>query len=686
MPTAYQNPLEASQGLTSAFNPTTTQQKQSIAYAASLVPTKKTTEPTVLGSTNIDQKNRENTNKINSMLPPGQVVGPDGIARNADQTFAEAGSDATPQIGENGLPTGMYSSGGINYALGPSNGKISSDPNVQRIHDQFTSLKSEMDATGAALIENIKNQFAGLVKQQEQANRSSNAGVFSLLQRGGSLQTGSSEGIIQSQVSYGLQQIADLNTKEQGAIIAAKQAMQNNDYKILDKQLTIAQEAGKAKQEAAQKMSDSIIKARETQTKQLQQASRDSAIGGLMEQGITDPNQMLNYLNYDDEGNMIGDFTADEIAKTLKNLSKEVGIGLDKLTGETKNYSILKDIPGMLPTTITSLGQYLKWNHDLTTSKTASEVGNGAPTTSDQFSREQIALSVIPTQLRNSDTELKRYLEGIRLGLKEGKTPYQIADELMGYKINNPTPFSDSMRQYIAVANLSGPEIGNVARLLNSGNEAGAIAVVENKVLQTQKQNDPEAFVGEATPRYYSEKVAQIKKTIEDAGLMDAIGPLEGTAATVFGKLPFGQRREAAKIQAQITNLVAEMRNHLSGTAVTESEKKFLEPLVASLSDKKGIFINKLDEISSNSLTRYNQTRASGGLPELNEAQLLDKSKRVSLYGSGVSQNNSIDNEETAKSTIIEYGKTNPQKQAEIKNLMASDEYTFEDIKQILGI
>lgn len=46
-------------------------------------------------------------------------------------------------------------------------------------------------------------------------------------------------------------------------------------------------------------------------------ASRQNAVQGLLDQGITDPNQMLNYLNFDEKGNKIGDFTADEVNNLL---------------------------------------------------------------------------------------------------------------------------------------------------------------------------------------------------------------------------------------------------------------------------------------------------------------------------------------------------------------------------------
>lgn len=49
------------------------------------------------------------------------------------------------------------------------------------------------------------------------------------------------------------------------------------------------------------------------------QSSRDNAISNLVQQGITDPTQIMDMLNSDDNGNPTGgDFTADEVDKALK--------------------------------------------------------------------------------------------------------------------------------------------------------------------------------------------------------------------------------------------------------------------------------------------------------------------------------------------------------------------------------
>lgn len=51
----------------------------------------------------------------------------------------------------------------------------------------------------------------------------------------------------------------------------------------------------------------------ETPTEEEIQMSRQEAIQGLIDQGLTDPEQILNFLNYDDNGQEVGDFTIEEI-------------------------------------------------------------------------------------------------------------------------------------------------------------------------------------------------------------------------------------------------------------------------------------------------------------------------------------------------------------------------------------
>lgn len=96
-------------------------------------------------------------------------------------------------------------------------------------------------------------------------------------------------------------------------------------------------------------------------TKANAQSTRDSAIADLLDQGITDPKEMINLLNFDDFGNQTGDFTAEEIKKTLEALTYKVSGSkdLDKLSGDVRDYFILKDM-GALPSDIDNPFEYIR--------------------------------------------------------------------------------------------------------------------------------------------------------------------------------------------------------------------------------------------------------------------------------------------------------------------------------------
>ena len=541
------------------------------------------------------------------------------------------------------------------------------------LRNDVLSYNVETDPEFAPIAAGISSQFDKLRKETEKANASRASALSTLGMRGGTTEfAGEIQlGIEGEELKQATERIAEINRQEQEAIAAAQAAYKNGKYTEFNNKMAIIEAKRNEKASELQSYNEKLASMTKSIQETTQRAERDSVIANLIEQGVTDPVEMMNYLNYDENGRLVGDFTAKEISDTLTSLSKSTGMSTDKLTGESKNYFILKNIPGALPSGIKDLGSYLTWQKNITTSKAAQDAGNGYGGF-DKFSAESIALSVIPATLRNSEVELKRFLQGIELGIEEGLTPYQVADALMGYRIENPDAFSDGFRQTIALANLNGQEIGNMARLINSGNKEAAIAYTENKILENQKRIDPDGYQGEATPRYYVEKVAEIKKVIEDAGLWDAIGPLEGTWQNVLGKL---KGKEAAVVKSKVTSLVQDMRKYYSGSAVTPSEEKFLEPLLASLSDKKGNFIQKLDEISTNSLTKYNNTRKAAGLPQLTDEQLINRNERIKMYEGGfTTSDNTIDKQIESEKALNSYLQKNPAKIQEVGDLISKTE------------
>lgn len=68
--------------------------------------------------------------------------------------------------------------------------------------------------------------------------------------------------------------------------------------------------------------------------------SRQSAIANLFAQGITEPADILDYINYHDDGTQVGDITLEDIADTLKIINPSADMaGLD---GDFKTFSYLQ--------------------------------------------------------------------------------------------------------------------------------------------------------------------------------------------------------------------------------------------------------------------------------------------------------------------------------------------------------
>jgi hypothetical protein len=242
----------------------------------------------------------------------------------------------------------------------------------------------------------------------------------------------------------------------------------------------------------------------------------------------------------------------------------------------------------------------------------------------DKFSQEQIALSVMPVQTRNSEVELKRALAGIQAGLKKGLTPYEIADSLMGYKINNPDSFSTNMRGYISQSpNIVGTDPSEFARLINSGNKAGAVKKIETSITKgtdTQQVETAARYAYDLAPKIYKEISAMSNK----------FGLVAGNWSKLEKKVSASP--EFQKISSELVAFAQEWRKQMSGTAVTETELKMIDELLPSVTDNPINLQAKIKSFAEYQLNLVNARRGTLNLPRLNNITLLDYNSRVSLY------------------------------------------------------
>ncbi len=245
----------------------------------------------------------------------------------------------------------------------------------------------------------------------------------------------------------------------------------------------------------------------------------------------------------------------------------------------------------------------------------------------ESFSQESIAMSVLPTQLRNSDAEREYYQTGIKQGLEQGMDPYDIADVLMGYNITNKDELSTNIRQLIGQSELTPAKIADIARNLNSGNKSNALAIVENSIMARAKK-ETDSFVSEAMTKTAYDRSSELRTKI--AGLKKSpIGVTSGTMEKWLGKL---RGKESSKLMADIVRQGAQMRKEFSGSAVTPSEERFLAPIIPDLADKPDVFMYKLQALGNEPLRQLNNIRSQYGLIELDDMSLRDKNVRVEDY------------------------------------------------------
>lgn len=471
----------------------------------------------------------------------------------------------------------------------------------------------------------------------------------------------SSQNIISAQEASLINNLSELDALEQKTIAEIQQARDDLDYQTLEKKFDFLDDLRKEKQIAADEL-DATVKEQETQIQ------KDNAIANLIQQGITDPIEIFNSVNADG-GIPMSMF---EITQSLKGLEeftaagKGIGFEIDK-----------KSIGKLLGSGFTSV-DIQNMQKDLNSGVSIDDVLSGFDEESQNIVKE--ALGIDETQIKDivpgkgAKTSVEETLIRTRLFAKiapilnkgaisdtdraiidgriaefrdAGMSEQEILDTLAGIPLELNTPYNNQFRDII-VSNSETIEkqnssMGRLSQQLSAGNYMGAMNTVENLSLTEAKKLDPDNYMGTGSTQFSLKTSDDLRKLLEDAE--DVLGPIEGSLERVKGKLLKSRDPRATKIAAEITKLTAPMRNQLSGTAVTESETAFLEPLIPSISDTIENINAKVDALESQALDRYNTTRSMVSLPEVTKEQVIDPKKRLILYSNDIylPANNQLD-------------------------------------------
>lgn len=297
--------------------------------------------PTVLTDANIREKVIPDLNsRAKSLLGSGPT---------ADSLKQGSGTDT---IGESSLPSieEIYK-----QFYGGEEGLT--DPLYKDSLRLIQSMEKNVDAETAAYLNAIKGKFNVREQQLVESQRAQTKGVENALLLGGAAGSPggssryapiSSSGILSAKTRFDVQALVDLQAEEEMLMADVRKARDDRKYQLMEKKLGILEEKRTEKLAQARKISDALteesLAAREKQI----QATRDSAVSGLLTQGVTNPAQILEMLNYDESGRLIGDFTAKEVADAVSNLvaSKSYPGGI---VGEYQFYVDQEESLGKVP-------------------------------------------------------------------------------------------------------------------------------------------------------------------------------------------------------------------------------------------------------------------------------------------------------------------------------------------------
>lgn len=264
------------------------------------------------------------------------------------------GTEGTTGEGTTGEKTGGDSN---NDAINAQKGLVdfyqSQYDRLQTEFDNYTKDIAEIDSENNPMIQDIKATFERRKAEMAKLNQSMQ-GQLGLTQG----RTGMSryapetaQGFISAEITNGMNRLSELESQKLAAIQEAKRALKSDaedKWRTFNEMMNAATKAYENKVTAVKDLhnmikqeENAVLEKAQAEQQQQQQASRDSAVADLMAQGVTDVTEMLNYLNFDESGEMVGDFTAEEVSKTMNLMAnKDALAGLDS---SLRTYQYLKE-------------------------------------------------------------------------------------------------------------------------------------------------------------------------------------------------------------------------------------------------------------------------------------------------------------------------------------------------------
>lgn len=568
-----------------------------------------------------------------------------------DNALAEIGKKGVVTNPKSGVST--YADGSVYQPQEPTDGLQTANVKSEdkRIEDALEEMRKNTDEVASSQIANIQATYKALKEEQAKANETQLAATkTSLLQSGAAQHDVFAEDAVKYRTELGLKAIKDLEAEENAKIAEARAAQLRGRNDVLEKIVAQVNKVRDEKISAINKLNEDIIAANKVAREKNIQATRDNAIVNLYSQGVTDPATMLTYLNFDEDGRRVGDFTIKEVSESL---DKVVPAGLNDLVKTLRTNGA--------PTEVI---RKVMDSPDINTAYENAGVDNGVWITGSQseyftYARDAVKRGQVPVDpdtFWDIDANRKIRIAGAGSGGGgAGGTTYTTADlETMG--VDTKDPF--------------------IKKLINS---KGGKPITDTTI---QKLDKGRTVLGQ---------LGVLQANIEDV----KTGPIVGAFRSAN---PWDTK--AQTIKAQLNAIVPNLARGIYGEVgvLTDNDiqtySKTIPNLKATEDVRNAILYITLDMIGK-SIKNTLDTNASAGrdvsgfVDVYTEMQNDKNSVLSSIPGAkvpesikGATGGGIMKTEEQAKQRVIEVSKANPKAAAAIASLLS--EYSYMDIMEAL--
>lgn len=588
------------------------------------------------------------------------------VAKNTENKTVpppEKPSGTTGTEGTTGEGTTGEKTGGDSYndAINAQKGLVdfyqSQYDRLQTEFDNYTKDIAEIDSENNPMIQDIKATFERRKAEMAKLNQSMQGQLGLTQGRTGMARYApeTAQGFISAEITNGMNRLSELESQKLAAIQEAKRALKSDaedKWKTFNEMMNNATKAYENKVTAVKDL-HAMVKAEEDAV--LDRAKSELELQKLQQEVMASnlDSYSTAFVDFDENGNVIMADAAD-----LQSFSKQSGIPYEQIVGavRTKAYELskLSQEDRLKELQISKLQRDIigetaaEWqdavNNGWTSARTPleylaekkiAEKGGTEPIGETGLSRDALIMrlgkQVYGTRISDAERE---FLSGmVDKGIRQGITEMDLIDTVLGFQITGDKKLANNLKQVLLQApteeGLAGFDMLGLSRLINEGKNAEAVRKVEQMVMKQAKSADPDGFISESTVKSQVNKANDLKSFVDNLE-KNPIGVVEGSM-TKWIKRNF-RGEEEQQILSKITSLVAEMRNNLSGTNVTETEQRFLAPLVPDINDTPDNFMKKLEELKKKGIIELNGFRSTFGLSSLDEKSLIDMNSRVNSY------------------------------------------------------